>query len=64
MRTDQFWDEEAQAIFDKGWREHLEEWKLVGSDYPFHYLGSPRTFSDIGRAFGEATLALDAARSQ
>ena len=64
VRTDQFWDEEAQAIFDKGWREHLEEWKSVGSDYPFHYLGSPRTFSDIGRAFGEATLALDAARSQ
>ena len=64
VRTDQFWDEEAQAIFDKGWREHLEEWKLVGSDYPFHYLGSPRTFSDIGRAFGEAALALDAARTQ
>ncbi len=64
VRTDQFWDEDAQAVFDKGWRDHQEEWKLVGSDYPFHYLGSPRTFSDIGRALGEAALELHAARSQ
>ncbi len=62
VATDQFWDERAQAVFDKGWRDHVEEWEKVGSDFPFHYLGSPFTFSDIGRAFGEAVLELDAAR--
>ena len=64
VRTDQFWDEEAQAVFDKGWRDHFEEWEKVGSDFPFHYLGSPRTYGDIGRALAEAALALDAARGR
>ncbi len=58
VKTDQFWDEEAQAVFDKGWKEHLEEWQKIGSDYPYHYLGSARTYSDIGRAFAQALLEL------
>ncbi len=28
------------AVLAKGWREHLEEWNKVGSDYGYHYLGS------------------------
>jgi alpha-galactosidase len=58
VKTDVFWDAEAAAVFKKGWREHLEEWNAVGSDYPYHYLGSAKTMLRIGRAFGEAMLAL------
>jgi alpha-galactosidase len=58
VKTDAFWDEEAEAVFKKGWREHLDEWNKVGSDYPYHYLGSVKTMLGIGRAFGEAVLEL------
>jgi alpha-galactosidase len=58
VKTDAFWDAEAEAVFKKGWREHLDEWNKVGSDYPYHYLGSARTMLGIGRAFGEAMLEL------
>jgi alpha-galactosidase len=58
VKTDVFWDTEADAIFKKGWRENLAEWNKVGSDYPYHYLGSPRTYFQIGRAFGDAMLEL------
>lgn len=56
VKTDAFWDTEADAVFKKGWREHLNEWNKVGSDYPYHYLGSAKTMMKIGRAFGEAML--------
>ena len=39
VKTDVFWDTEAEAVFKKGWRENLDEWNKVGSDYPYHYLG-------------------------
>jgi alpha-galactosidase len=59
VKTDVFWDAEAHAVYKKGWRQNLEEWNTVGSDFPFHYLGSARTLSRIGRAFGEAALRLN-----
>ncbi len=37
VRTDLFWDTEAEAVFNKGWKKHLAEWNKVGSDFPFHY---------------------------
>ncbi len=58
VKTDRFWDTEAEAVFKKGWRENLEAWNKVGSDYPYHYLGSPRTMLGIGRAFATAALEL------
>jgi alpha-galactosidase len=58
VKTDVFWDNEADAVFRKGWREHEEEWNKVGSDYPFHYLGSAKTMLRIGTAFGEAVIDL------
>ncbi len=58
VKTDQFWDMTADAVFKKGWRDHVEEWETVGSDYPYHYLGSAKTFSRIGTAFGKAILEL------
>jgi hypothetical protein len=58
VKTDVFWDKDADAVFRKGWRKHIDEWNKVGSDYPYHYLGSPRTMCRIGKAFGEAMLEL------
>jgi alpha-galactosidase len=58
VKTDVFWDTDAEAVFKKGWRENLEEWNKVGSDYPYHYLGSAKTMCKIGRAFGEAVIEL------
>jgi hypothetical protein len=36
----------------------------VGSDRPYHYLGSPRTMLGVGEAFGEAVLELNRAASK
>lgn len=58
VKTDVFWDTEAEAVYKTGWREHVDEWNKVGSDWPFHYLGSAKTFCRIGRALGEAVLEL------
>jgi hypothetical protein len=58
VKTDAFWDMEADAVFRKGWRENIDEWNTVGSDYPYHYLGSAKTMCGIGRALGEAVLEL------
>lgn len=62
VKTDVFWDTEAEAVFKKGWRENLAEWNKLGSDFPFHYLGSPRTMLAIGDAFGKAVLELQDGR--
>lgn len=59
VQTDQYWDETAQAVFSKGWKDHVEEWNKVGSDYPFHYLGSVRCYWRIGVGFGEAMRELE-----
>ena len=61
VKTDVFWDMDADALFRKGWRNNVEAWNKVGSDYPYHYLGSPKTMLEIGRAFGQALLALEQA---
>jgi Carbohydrate esterase, sialic acid-specific acetylesterase len=58
VKTDMYWDTDAEAIFKKGWRENIDEWNMVGSDYPYHYLGSGKTMLGIGRAFGEKVLEL------
>ncbi len=58
VKTDVYWDKEADAVFRKGWRNHVEEWNKVGSDFPYHYLGSVKTMIGIGRAFGNAVLEL------
>jgi alpha-galactosidase len=58
VKTDAFWDTQADAVFKKGWRQHEAEWKTVGSNYGYHYYGSARTMLAIGRAFGDAMLKL------
>jgi alpha-galactosidase len=58
VKTDVFWDMDADAVFKKGWKQNLEEWNRVGSDFPYHYLGSHRTYGAIGRALADALLAM------
>jgi Carbohydrate esterase, sialic acid-specific acetylesterase len=58
VKTDEFWDADADRVFKKGWKENIDEWNTVGSDYPYHYLGSAKTMCKIGRAFGETMLEL------
>lgn len=58
VNTDQYWDQEADVVYKKGWKEHSEEWNKVGSDHPYHYLGSVKCYSRIGRGLAEAAIKL------
>jgi hypothetical protein len=58
VKTDQYWDMAADKVFKKGWRENIDEWNKVGSDFPYHYLGSAICYSRIGKGFGEAMIGL------
>lgn len=57
VRTDVLVDEAAEALFPT-WRENTEQWDKVGSDFAYHYYGSPIWFNRMGKAFGEAMLEL------
>jgi len=50
-------DKEAAAIFPT-WQKNFDEWKKVGSDRPYHYLGSGIWYSRIGTAAGKAMVEL------
>ena len=39
IRTDVLVDKAAEALFPT-WRQNAEQWKLVGGDFGYHYLGS------------------------
>jgi hypothetical protein len=43
----------SNAVFQKGWPEHYHEWDTVGSDRPYHYLGSGAFFVRLGDAFAD-----------
>ena len=57
VRTDILVDRAAEALFPT-WRENMEEWEKVGSDHPYHYLGSAIWFNRMGNAFAQAMLRL------
>jgi hypothetical protein len=40
------------------WEKNQEQWKIVGGDHPYHYLGSAIWFTRIGHAMGEAMKEL------
>lgn len=59
--TADLWDEQAQALLDKGWKnnkwtskESEEEFNKMGSQPPYHYLGSAKIQCLIGRQLAEA----------
>ena len=62
VRTANFWDVEAHDAFKKYWADKpnrdVEKWKTFGNDRPYHYLGSPKFFLEIGDAFADAMIEL------
>jgi alpha-galactosidase len=44
----------------KGWQQHFAEWCVVGSDRPYHYLGSGKFFVRFGNSLGKQMLKLTA----
>lgn len=62
--TAEYYDTKAHELFKKGlWKgteEEKAQWRAVGNDRPYHYLGSGKTYYLKGVAFAEAVLALQA----
>ena len=56
--TDIYWDKRADEAFPT-WRNNLEEWVKIGSDFPYHYLGSTITFTRIGQSLAKTILELN-----
>jgi alpha-galactosidase len=48
----------SYEVFQKGWPAHYHEWDTVGSDRPYHYLGSGAFFVRLGNAFAETMVEL------
>ena len=44
----------SYKVFEKGWPAHYHQWDTVGSDRPYHYLGSGGFFVRLGDAFADA----------
>lgn len=57
FRTDELVDTAAESLYPK-WREQIDEWKQVGGDHPYHYLGSAIWLGRIGRKMAEAMIEL------
>jgi hypothetical protein len=57
FRTDELVDKAAEELFPT-WKDNLEQWKLTGSDRPYHYLGSAIWYTRIGHGMGTAMLEL------
>ncbi len=57
FRTDELVDKAAEELYPT-WKENFEAWKLVGSDRPYHYLGSAIWYTRIGHGMGDAMLEL------
>ena len=60
--TAEYYDTKAHELFLKGYWKGTEEekaqWRAVGNDRPYHYLGSGKTYYLKGVAFGEAILKM------
>ncbi len=60
--TAEYYDTKAHELFEKGyWKgtdEQKAQWQAVGSDRPYHYLGSGKTYYLKGVRFGEAALKM------
>jgi len=57
FRTDVLVDKTAEKLYPT-WKKNFEAWKLVGSDRPYHYLGSAIWYTRIGHGMGESMLGL------
>lgn len=52
------YDLSALKVFQKGWQNHFAEWCAVGSDRPYHYLGSGKFFVRFGDALATSMATL------
>ncbi|MCG8508079.1 MAG: sialate O-acetylesterase, partial [Rhodospirillales bacterium] len=57
FKTHPLVDKEAERVFPT-WRDNFEAWQKVGSDRPYHYLGSAIWYTRIGKAAGEAMIEM------
>jgi alpha-galactosidase len=57
IRTDVLVDKAAEELYPT-WRENVEQWKLTGGDFGYHYLGSAIWFNRIGKSMADAMLEL------
>jgi len=48
----------SNEVFKKGWPKHYHEWDTVGSDRPYHYLGSGAFFVRLGDSFAKSMADL------
>lgn len=55
IRTDELIDRTAEKHYPT-WRKNMKTWEKVGSDHPYHYLGSGIWFTRIGRKMATAML--------
>ncbi len=60
--TAEYYDTAAHELYTKGyWKgtdEQKAQWRAVGNDRPYHYLGSGKTYYLKGVAFGKAVLEM------
>ena len=54
----QVYDLSAYEVYKKGWQNHFAEWCAVGSDRPYHYLGSGKFFVRFGDALATSMAEL------
>ena len=54
----QVYDLGARAVYDKGWAKSFAVWRAIGSDRPYHYLGSGTFFARLGDSFAAAMAEL------
>ena len=54
----QVYDLGARAVYDKGWAKNFAVWRAIGSDRPYHYLGSGTFFARLGDSFATAMVEL------
>ena len=52
------YDLSALQVYNKGWQNHFAEWCAVGSERPYHYLGSGKFFVRFGDALATAMIEL------
>ena len=48
----------AYKVYKSGWAKHYLEWDTVGSDRPYHYLGSGKFFVRLGDSFATSMAEL------
>jgi alpha-galactosidase len=49
---------DSLKVYNSGWADHYSQWDTVGSDRPYHYLGSGKFFVRFGDALATAMATL------